>query len=115
MRSSFQSALGASHHLYYSLYDILGAKSTAIGVRTVRLDDEAERVLKQVGRAMGLSISAALKKCLLALRDETARQAGRGPFEIYRELDLGPGGYAIAPSTQARRGVHVALKRKHRR
>jgi len=34
---------------------------------------------------------------------------------VYRQLDLGPGGYAIAPSTDTRRGVAVALRRKLRR
>ena len=30
-------------------------------------------------------------------------------------LDLGPGGYAIAPSAETRRGVQEAVKRKLRR
>ena len=36
----------------------------------------------------------------------------RTPQEIYKSLDLGPGGYAIAPSTEVRRGVREALRRK---
>lgn len=39
----------------------------------------------------------------------------RTPFEIYGELDLGPGGYAIAPSTETRSGVLTALRRKRAR
>ena len=83
-----------------------------MGTRTVRLDDEAEKVLEQVVRVTGLSISAAFKKGLLVLRDEVAQQTHRMPYDIYRELDLGPGGYAVAPSTDTRRGVQEAIKRK---
>ena len=36
----------------------------------------------------------------------------RSPYAIYDELDLGPGGYAIASSTDTRTGVRLALKRK---
>ena len=86
-----------------------------MATRTVRLDDEAERALKQVKRATGLSTSGALKKGLLALRDEVAGQGSKDPYDVYRELELGPGGYAIAPSTQTRRGMHESLKRKLRR
>ncbi len=86
-----------------------------MATRTVRLDDEAERALKQVKRATGLSTSGALKKGLLALRDEAAGQGSKDPYHVYQELELGPGGYAIAPSTQTRRGMYESLKRKLRR
>lgn len=36
----------------------------------------------------------------------------RTPQEIYKSLDLGPGGYAIAPSTEVQRGVREAIRRK---
>jgi hypothetical protein len=39
-------------------------------------------------------------------------EATRTPFDICQELDLGPGGYAIAPSAATRRGVRKALKKK---
>ena len=83
-----------------------------MGLRTVRLDEEAEKVLAHIVTVTGLSVSAAMKKGLLALRDDVAREAQRHPFDVYRELDLGPGGYAIAPATQSRRGVRVAIRRK---
>ena len=86
-----------------------------MGTRTVRLDDEAEKVLQQIVQATGLSISSAFKKGLLVLRDEMAQHAQKVPYDIYCELDLGSGGYAIAPSTQTRRGVQEAVKRKLRR
>ncbi len=36
-------------------------------------------------------------------------------FESYQELDLGPGGGAIATSTEVRQGVQESIRRKHRR
>lgn len=83
-----------------------------MGIRTVRLDDETERVLGHITRVTGLSVSAALKRGLLVLRDEVTRQAHPVPYDVYRELDLGPGGYAIAPSTRTREGVRSAVGRK---
>jgi hypothetical protein len=85
-----------------------------MGLRTVRLDDKTEKVLKQVMRETGWSISAALKQGVLVLRDEVGRTRQQSAFEIYRRLDLGPGGYALAPSTKSRLGVQRKLQQKHR-
>jgi hypothetical protein len=76
-----------------------------MGVKTVRLDAEAEKALEQIRQTAGLSISGAFKRGLLLLRDDLARQAQHTPYDIYAELDLGPGGYATAPSTDTRGGV----------
>ena len=84
-------------------------------MRTVRLDDETEQVLRQITRTTGWTVSAALKQGLMALRDHAAHHARRTPYEVYSKLNLGRGGYAIAPSTDSRRGVMTALSRKHRR
>ena len=81
-------------------------------MRTVRLDAEAEKALAYLVRTTGLSISGALKQGLLVLRTQLARQASQAPYDIYAELDLGPGGYAVAPSTETRRGVQEVVKRK---
>ena len=86
-----------------------------MGIRTVRLDDETEKVLKQVTQKTGWSVSSALKRGVLVLRDEVGRRTQQFPFEIYRSLDLGPGGYALAPSTETRRGMQIALRKKSRR
>ena len=86
-----------------------------MGLRTVRLDDETEKVLKQVTKKTGWSVSTALKRGLLVLRDEVGRNAQQSAFEIYCRLDLGSGGYAIAPSTDTRRGMQLALRRNARR
>lgn len=85
-----------------------------MATRTVRLDEESERILEEVRRGTGLSASAALKRGLRSLRDQLGEAAAR-PYEIYQQLDLGPGGYAGAPSTESRRGAREAIRRKHGR
>jgi hypothetical protein len=86
-----------------------------MGMRTVRLDESAEKALAEIITATGLSVSGAMKKGVLALRNELVREARRLPYDVYKDLDLGPGGYAVAPATQTRRGVQAAIRRKHRR
>ena len=86
-----------------------------MGTRTVRLDDETEKVLEEILAATGSSVSAAMKRGLLVLRDEVAREAGRVPYDVYKDLDLGPGGYAVSSATRTRRGVQAAIRRKLRR
>lgn len=36
-------------------------------------------------------------------------------FAIYQSLDLGPGGYAKAPSNRAKQGIRELLLKKHAR
>jgi hypothetical protein len=86
-----------------------------MATRTVRLDKEAERALKEVQDATGLPISEALKRGLRSLRDQVVNDTSQTPYDIYAELDLGPGGYATAPSTDVKRGVRHVLKKKHNR
>jgi len=86
-----------------------------VATRTVRLDDEAEFALQQIRDATGLPISDALKEGLRSLRQRVVQEARSTPYDIYRQLDLGPGGYAIAASTDTRRGVALALRKKFRR
>jgi len=86
-----------------------------VATRTVRLDEEAERALDEIRRATGLPISEALKRGLRSLREHLRHEASPRPYEIYRELDLPEGGYAIAPSTATRRGFRKAIRRKLRR
>ena len=86
-----------------------------MATRTVRLDTEAEKALQEVQAMTGLPISEALKRGLRSLQEQVRREAGRTPYDVYQELDLGPGGYAVAPSTDTRRGVRLALKKKLRR
>ena len=83
-----------------------------MSTRTVRLDAEAEETLERLRNLTGLSISEVLKRGLSAFESEAVSQVQRTPYEIYRELDLGEGGYAIAPATEAKRAVKDAIRRK---
>ncbi len=83
--------------------------------RTVRFDEETEKVLEKVRAATGWPISEVLKRGVRALRDRVRSKPARLPYDVYKELDLGPGGYAIASSQDTRAGVRLALKRKHGR
>jgi hypothetical protein len=86
-----------------------------MGTRTVRLDDEAEETLQKIRKVTGMSISAALKQGLLALREKLTREESPTAWEVYERLDLGPGGYSIGPSTRTRDAVREAVRKKHRR
>ena len=83
-----------------------------MAIRTVRLDPEAESTLRQIRDATGLPISEVLKRGLRSLKQQVRDASGQRPYDFYERLDLGPGGYASAPSTQARRGVALALRKK---
>ena len=86
-----------------------------MAIRTVRLDDEAEATLRQIREATGLPISEALKQGLRSLKQQVRDASEQRPYDLYARLDLGPGGYAIAPSTETRRGVAMALRKKLRK
>lgn len=83
--------------------------------RTVRFDEEAEKALARIRKSTGLSISEVLTQGLLAYQEKVLRSTATVPYEQYKELDLGPGGYAIAPSTDTRLGVRRAIARKLKR
>lgn len=83
-----------------------------MALRTVRLNPQAEQALRRIVRATGLTTSAALNRGLLALSQDLDRDASRTPYAVYVRLDLGPGGYAIAPSTDTRGAVGKAIRRK---
>lgn len=83
-----------------------------MAIRTVRLDEEAEATLRQICEATGLPISEALKLGLRSLKQQIEGASKQRPYDLYERLDLGPSGYAIAPSTETRRGVVLALRKK---
>ena len=83
-----------------------------MAIRTVRLDDEAEATLRQIQEATGMRISEALQKGLDSLKQEIQQSRPRRAWEVYQQLDLGPGGYSIAPANEVRRGVKLALEKK---
>lgn len=83
-----------------------------MAIRTVRLDEDDEAALAQIRSATGLAISDALKEGLRTLQARLHGDTRQRPHDIFQQLDLGPGGYAIAPSTETRRGVRDAIRRK---
>ena len=86
-----------------------------MAIRSVRLDDQSEAALRQIREATGLPISEVLKQGLQSMKQQVADATGRRPYDLYKQLDLGPGGYASAPSTETRRGVVRALRKKLRK
>jgi hypothetical protein len=87
-----------------------------VSTRTVRLDREAEQALREVQKVTGMTISGALKRGLLVLRQKLADETpDSSAWELYERLDLGPGGYAAAPAKDAKRAAREATARKHRR
>jgi hypothetical protein len=83
-----------------------------VATRTVRLDDEAEAALAHIRKTTGLEISEALKRGLRTLQERVDSESSRTPYDVYRQLDPGPGGYLIAPSTETRQGVRKAIRKK---
>ena len=59
-------------------------REARMGIRTVRLDEETEKVLAEIVTATGLSVSGAMKKGLLVLRNDVAREARRIPYDVYK-------------------------------
>lgn len=86
-----------------------------MATRTVRFDDETEKVLTEVRSVTGLPISEVLKSGLRALQSDLRQTPVRSAYDVFRELDLGAGGDSIASSAETRRGVLLALQKKHRR
>ena len=86
-----------------------------MGTRTVRLDDEAEKSLENLRHLTGLSISEVLKRGLRVYERQALEEVNRRPYDIYRELDLGPGGYARAPARAAKSAIADFIRRKHGR
>jgi hypothetical protein len=86
-----------------------------MAIRTVRVDDETEATLRQIREATGLPISEVLKQGLRSLKEQVREASRQRPYDFYVRLDLGPSGYAAALSTQTRRGVTAALRKKLRK
>jgi hypothetical protein len=86
-----------------------------MAARTVRLDDDAEKTLARLRKLTGLSISEVLKRGLFAYEQLASGEGHARPYDIYAKLDLGEGGWSLAPAVEARRAVRDAIRRKHRR
>ncbi|MDH3692795.1 MAG: ribbon-helix-helix protein, CopG family [Gammaproteobacteria bacterium] len=86
-----------------------------MGTRSVRLDEDTEKTLAKLTRMTGLSVSEVLKRGVLAYRAKALKETARKPYDIYRQLDLGKGGYARAPARDAKAAVADIIKKKHGR
>ena len=86
-----------------------------MSVRTVFLDDDDEATLAALREQTGLSISDVLKRGLESYAEAIREDAASTPFDVFRRLELGPGGYALAPARDAKAAVVETLKEKHRR
>lgn len=84
-----------------------------MGTRSVRLDEDTEKMLAKLTKMTGLSISEVLKRGVFAYRAKALEESTRKPYEIYRQLDLGPGGYARAPARDAKAAVAEIIRKKH--
>lgn len=83
--------------------------------RTVRLDESDEALLRRLQARTGESISVLLKRGLTALDRFEAGEDGSSAWEIYRRLDLGPGGYASGAAADSRRAAREAIAKRHGR
>jgi hypothetical protein len=63
----------------------------------------------------GASVSEILKRGVLALRDATLKTPVEDSWQVYRTLDLGPGGYAAMPARQSKRTLRALLRDRHAR
>lgn len=82
--------------------------------RTVRLDPATESTLADVCKKTGLSMSEVIRRGIRAYA-ASIEEASVDPYEVFRRLDLGPGGYAIAPAREAKSAIAKAIREKHNR
>ena len=85
-----------------------------MSIRTVRLDEDAEATLASLLQRTGLSISEVLRRGLEAYSASIHNEVAETPYEIYRRLDLGTGGDAVAPAKDSKTAVSVTIRKKHR-
>ena len=86
-----------------------------MGTRTVRLDEPTDQLLRKLRRGTGLSISEVLKRGVRAYSEQAASRGEMNPYEIFRRIDLGAGGWAAAPARGAKSALRETLARKHLR
>lgn len=84
-----------------------------MSTRTVRLDDDAESTLKTLQKQTGLSISNVLKQGLIFFAKAQETAATTKPYDIYRELDPGPGDECVPPAAEAKSAVAGIIRHKH--
>lgn len=83
-----------------------------MAAHTVRLDDGAERTLVRRRKLTHRSISEVLKRGLRAYEPLASSEGHARPCDIYARLELGAGGWSIAPAWDAKRVVRRATRRE---
>ena len=84
-----------------------------MGTGSVRLDEDTEKTLAMLTRMTRLTISKLLKHGVLAYRSKTLEETARKPCEIFRQLDLGSGGYARVPAKNAKTVVGDIIRERN--
>ena len=82
---------------------------------TIELDPRTAAILKKIMATTGCDESAVIKQGLMELDKTLEQPTVTNPYEVYSQLDLGEGGYALCPSDQSRQGMLDVLRRKHGR
>ena len=85
-----------------------------MSIKTVRLDPISEALLADLVRRTGMNASQALKAGLVALHETLEAKGHERPYDVYMQLDLGPGGYARVPARRAKQAVPSVIRRKVR-
>ena len=83
-----------------------------MGTGPVRLDEDTEKTLAMLTRITRLTISKLLKHGVLGYRSKALEETARKPYEIFRQLDLGSGGYARVPAKIAKTTVGDIIRKK---
>ena len=86
-----------------------------MSTRTVRLDEDAEQALARLRKVTRLSISEVLKRGLVAYEQLVSGEGHVKPHDLYARLDLGEGGWSVAPARDAKRSLRAVIRRKHQR
>ena len=72
----------------------------------------AKWALKDVRKKTGMPISEALKRGLRSLRDQVDCEVRQTPWEVNWQIEQAPGGSSIGSSTNVRRAVREAVRKK---
>ena len=83
-----------------------------MGIRSVRLDEEAELALAEIIERTGLSISEAIKTGLIERRDSARNMRKKSPAGFFASYDFGEGGYTIAPARDSKAALKAKLKNR---
>lgn len=86
-----------------------------MGVRTVRMEPEQEKLLERIQRRTGWTASDAIRRGLVLLDEQLKAKPKKTAWEIYSELVLDPNGGAEGLSTETSAAARRAILRKHKR